>query len=249
MIEQVGGFFVETDPGPVWSREMLMRTAVMNEEQIPVSLDADRFHAVSYKQLLWHLHALVDNSLNLRTIASFFEFGCGSARLIRHMRSIEGLRLMGSDAIPDSIEWCTENVPGIRFEVNTYDPPLTFAKDDSFDVLIAHSVFTHIPLATQDRMDRRAQSRPATRRIRIVHSARAHARRNDARRTQAPPACRDRLTRAHWFGPEASTSTKVTNTWDVFQTRAETIEAFRKRFIIRDYRHGGQDLLILQKPS
>ena len=49
--------------------------------------------------------------------------------------------------------------------------------------------------------------------------------------------------------PEASTSTKVTNTWDVFQTRAETIEAFRKRFIIRDYRHGGQDLLILQKPS
>ena len=149
MTEQAGGFFVEADPGPVGQRDLLMRTAVMTEEQIPGALDADRFHAVSYKQLLYHLRGLVENGLNLRTIASFFEFGCGSARLIRHMRGLEGVRLTGSDVIADSLEWCRANVPGITYEENGFDPPLTFAEDETYDVVLAHSVFTHIPLATQ----------------------------------------------------------------------------------------------------
>jgi hypothetical protein len=38
------------------------------------------------------------NGADATTMRSVLEFGCGSARVLRHFRYIEGLRLAGTDA-------------------------------------------------------------------------------------------------------------------------------------------------------
>jgi SAM-dependent methyltransferase len=42
-----------------------------------------------------------------------------------------------------AVDWCRENLAFARFEVNRLEPPLTFA-DESFDLVYALSVFTHL---------------------------------------------------------------------------------------------------------
>ena len=42
-----------------------------------------------------------------------------------------------------AVEWCRANLPFARFEINRLDPPLEF-EDESFDLVYALSVFTHL---------------------------------------------------------------------------------------------------------
>ena len=53
-------------------------------------------------------------------------------------------------SIPEMVEWCQANLTGIDFYHNELSPPLDFAEDNSFDLMLASSVFTHIPLETQE---------------------------------------------------------------------------------------------------
>jgi hypothetical protein len=55
---------------------------------------------------------------------------------------------IGADANPKPIEWNRRNLPGITFQLNKLEPPLSFA-DASFDLICALSVFTHIRLGLQ----------------------------------------------------------------------------------------------------
>jgi len=74
------------------------------------------------------------------------EWGCGPARIIRHLPELLADRLdvvVGADFNPKTIAWCTHNLPGIRFERNGLEPPLPFP-DRSFDFIYAISVFTHL---------------------------------------------------------------------------------------------------------
>src|SRR3546814_3783335 len=87
-------------------------------------------------------------SLALRSLRLVLEFGCGTGRVIRHFRNSDGVRLAWTDANPRPIAWDRENLPGIDFFHNELTPPLAFA-DESFDLVYALSVFTHIPLELQ----------------------------------------------------------------------------------------------------
>ena len=73
------------------------------------------------------------------------EWGCGPARVLRHMPTHfpSPHRLHGSDLNPDSVRWAEEHVPGVAFHRNGLAPPMDFA-DESFDVVYALSVFTHL---------------------------------------------------------------------------------------------------------
>ncbi len=196
------------------------------------------------------LQILEHFSINPRTIGSIFELGCGTARLLRHFRCIDGVRLVGSDVNPEMIEWCKANLPEIEFYHNELTPPLSFAEDNSFDFMLASSVFTHIPLDTQELWLAEMQRilRPGGIFICSV-LGQNHAslllgteEMNKLREKGSYTLTSD--------DSQATYSTRVGGSaWDVFQTRAEVIRVFGSFFQIVDYIPGGQDFLVLRKPD
>ena len=71
------------------------------------------------------------------------DFGCGAGRTLRHFSSEAGAaELWGCDIDAASIEWLNANLP-VRGFVNRERPPLEL-EDDSFDLVYAMSVFSHI---------------------------------------------------------------------------------------------------------
>jgi SAM-dependent methyltransferase len=77
------------------------------------------------------------------------DFGCGSGRTLRHLRSTSW-ELFGCDIDRDAIRWCRDNLPFATFAVNEVDPPLPY--DEAwFDAVYAVSVFTHFPPDQQPR--------------------------------------------------------------------------------------------------
>jgi SAM-dependent methyltransferase len=79
------------------------------------------------------------------------EWGCGPARVIRHLpRALgPGPEVHGSDYNEASIEWCRAYIPDVAFVQNELQPtpPLPF-EDGYFDFLYSISVFTHLAEGT-----------------------------------------------------------------------------------------------------
>ncbi|MCC6125791.1 MAG: class I SAM-dependent methyltransferase [Pirellulales bacterium] len=74
------------------------------------------------------------------------EWGCGPARVIRHLQRIEGfgkIDLVGADYNEQTIDWCEKNIDFVRFVKNGLEPPLPLGSD-CFDCVYAISVFTHL---------------------------------------------------------------------------------------------------------
>jgi SAM-dependent methyltransferase len=70
------------------------------------------------------------------------DFGCGCGRVTRWFAEHDG-SVAGSDLSAAAIAWCRDNLPFGRFEENGLAPPLAF-EDESFDLVYALSVFTHL---------------------------------------------------------------------------------------------------------
>ena len=68
--------------------------------------------------------------------------------MIRHWPSRTEARLHGSDYNPHMIGWCREHLTFADFEVNGLEPSLPYP-DDSFDLVYALSVFTHLDAELQ----------------------------------------------------------------------------------------------------
>ena len=79
------------------------------------------------------------NSINL------LDWGCGPARIIRHMPDILGPdnQYFGIDYNPTTIKWCKANIPGITFSQNEVNPPLDF-QNDYFTLIYGISILTHL---------------------------------------------------------------------------------------------------------
>jgi SAM-dependent methyltransferase len=78
----------------------------------------------------------------LEEIGAVLDFGCGCGRVTRYWDDFAGT-VSGSDVSGRAVEWCRSNLPFARFEVNRLEPPLAF-EDESFDLVYALSVFTHL---------------------------------------------------------------------------------------------------------
>jgi SAM-dependent methyltransferase len=80
-------------------------------------------------------------------IESVLDFGCGCGRVTRYWSDFPGA-VTGSDVSARAIDWCRTNQPFARFEQNALAPPLVF-EDESFDLVYALSVFTHLTAELQ----------------------------------------------------------------------------------------------------
>ena len=76
-------------------------------------------------------------------LRAILDFGCGCGRVLRHWADLSA-DVHGCDYNPVLIEWCRRQLPFAQFETNDLEPPLPYATD-SFDLIYALSVFTHLP--------------------------------------------------------------------------------------------------------
>ncbi|HTF27965.1 MAG TPA: class I SAM-dependent methyltransferase [Flavitalea sp.] len=76
---------------------------------------------------------------------SVYEWGCGPARVIRHLPDLlrKNAMVFGSDYNKETIAWCSEKIKNVSFSVNNLNPPLLY-KDNKFDFIYCISVFTHL---------------------------------------------------------------------------------------------------------
>jgi SAM-dependent methyltransferase len=238
------------ESGPVPPKELVAKTAALDEQEVEKQSNQDVYFETGYYSVLRLLKILEHFSLNLRTIGSVFELGCGTARLLRHFRCIDGIRLVGSDVNPEMIKWCQNNLSDMEFYHNELTPPLSFAADNSFDLMLASSVFTHIPLDYQELWLTEMQRilRPGGIFICSV-LGQNHASLILDSQDLTELKKKGSLTLSS-DNSKATLSTRIGGSgWDVFQTRAEVIRVFGSFFQILDYIPGGQDFLVLRKPN
>jgi SAM-dependent methyltransferase len=93
--------------------------------------------------------ALQRNGIDLRSLRSLLDFGCGSGRVLRHWKSLENTSIHGTDQHPLLVEECRRTLPFVIVTSNGPKPPLGYP-DNSFDLVYALSVFTHLNERQQD---------------------------------------------------------------------------------------------------
>jgi SAM-dependent methyltransferase len=94
--------------------------------------------------------ALASVGRSLEDFERIYDFGCGCGRIILHLiGQMPPTRITGTDSDSDAVAWLKTKLPTARIENNGALPPLPF-DDNSFDLIIGWSVFTHLPESYQD---------------------------------------------------------------------------------------------------
>ena len=160
-----------TDGVPLPPRRMMVRVAG--------TADADWFlrgGRAGYDAIAAHV--------DMQQARDVLDFGCGCGRVTRYFKDHLG-GVAGSDVNRDAVEWCRDNLTFARFERNGLAPPLAFA-EDSFDLVYALSVFTHLTadlqLAWRDEL--RRVLRPGGRLLITTHGRSYVPRLDDAERVR-----------------------------------------------------------------
>lgn len=132
---------------------------VVNGIEFPVFPASDvqvRFVGSSYKHALEEASEFYqfleqtaeEHDRKINRNSKILDFGCGWGRFIRFfMRDVAPQGIFGADVMPLAARICKETgLPG-QFDLLEKDGRLPYA-DASFDILMAYSVFTHLPEAT-----------------------------------------------------------------------------------------------------
>ena len=163
-----------TDGLPLPPARLIMRVA--GTPDVAWFLESGRLAADSIRT------ALAGADTRIEDARAILDFGCGCGRVVRNWRGVSGT-VAGSDLSGEAIEWCRDNLGFARFETNALAPPLAF-ENESFDVVYALSVFTHLPEAMQlDWIDELARvTEPGAHVILTTHGERYRERLDDDER-------------------------------------------------------------------
>lgn len=71
------------------------------------------------------------------------DWGCGSGRMLRYFSDEALSKITGIDIDPEAIEWCRRAFPSAEFIAIGTEPP-TPLESESFDLIYANSVLTHL---------------------------------------------------------------------------------------------------------
>lgn len=227
--------------------------ALMHDGDIREKRQRNIYFGSGYAMAHTILSIIEDHGADLTKLRRVLDFGCGSGRVIRHFRNIDGLDLYGTDANPNPVQWDRENLPGVDFRNNQLEPPLEY-QDGQFDLIYALSVFTHIPFRWQkpwlDELYR--VMAPGGYLYCTVTGANYMSQLTQEQREIVENGGRIELDGS---SDNASYSTKVLKSWDVFQSLEEVRQIFSEKFELLYYtdygqlESAGQEALILRKPS
>lgn len=94
--------------------------------------------------------ALAAIGRGLHDFERLLDFGCGPGRALGLMSALAGsVELHGVDIDSDAIDWAAQHLPFASWHVGPHEPPLAFP-DGHFDLVVNHSVFTHLDERMQD---------------------------------------------------------------------------------------------------
>ena len=118
---------------------------------IPMPVDREGYSPIEHSDRYWatgHGDLLnVKEALNLYyddAAEQLFDFGCSTGRFLRHVHCFSELEPHGCDFAPANVEWANRYLPEeIKIIVNTAQPVLPY-EDETFCIVTAFSVFTHI---------------------------------------------------------------------------------------------------------
>ena len=211
----------------------------------PDKRDPHVFVASGLEDLAHALEALLEAGLVLPALPDVLDFGCGAGRLLRHVRPWAG-RAGAVDRHGDALAWIAATLPHVDTERTAGDPPLRRWPDRSFDLVVANSVFTHIPLQRQS-----GWLYELARLLRPGGAALVTVLATEHRDHLLDDQARQALERdgAFELGPEVDPATgEVTALAAVFQTPAACLEAFGQAFEVRHRRAmpGHQDVLVMR---
>jgi SAM-dependent methyltransferase len=101
-------------------------------------------------EFYWGFGRLIAEFLAPRMLARsrtgrVLEWGCGPARIVRHLPEVlgPGWEVHGCDTNGQSIRWGAAHLPTVHFTQTGHSPPLPFPSGE-FDCVYAVSVFTHL---------------------------------------------------------------------------------------------------------
>jgi 2-polyprenyl-3-methyl-5-hydroxy-6-metoxy-1,4-benzoquinol methylase len=120
------------------------RASAERDEFVP-----SRFHFGGYTDM-----CQIERAIRLHANRDFdgihrvLDWGCGCGRLTYHLGSLPGILASGIDMDFVNIKWASQNIRTADFSTAALDPPLPF-EDETFDLIIGLSVFTHLTEADQ----------------------------------------------------------------------------------------------------
>jgi len=123
---------------PMW-----LRYRIQGTPDIDTYIKAGKLSRESIERVL------APRGQSLSDFSRILDFGCGCGRTLRWFRDLAGrVELHGTDIDSEAIAWCRPHYEYVKFQLNPPLPPLAYA-DDTFDLIYALSVFTHLTEANQ----------------------------------------------------------------------------------------------------
>ena len=106
-------------------------------------LNYKKYYTDSIESAIWLTNHLKKH-IELKNIR-ILDWGCGPGRIIRHLPGAigNGCEYFGTDYNKKSIEWCSQNLSNIKFNLNTLVAQLPYP-DNYFGVIYGISIFTHL---------------------------------------------------------------------------------------------------------
>jgi glycosyltransferase involved in cell wall biosynthesis/SAM-dependent methyltransferase len=199
----------------------------------------------------------------LSSYSPILDFGCGCGRLARLFKGHPG-EVHGCDIDPRHVQWVRGHLPFVTAVATQPNQPLPYA-DDSFELVIAISVFTHLTEASQDLMlaELRRIARPGGTLLLTTHGERALQRAREEERIYRMIAVDDaRFARAqedfaanrHAFVPQEGHLTSATFQYGItFLSSPYVHSHWGHDLHVQDIVSGGlhdfQDIVVLRKPG
>jgi cyclopropane fatty-acyl-phospholipid synthase-like methyltransferase len=89
------------------------------------------------------LELLQSNGVETDSLNNILDFGCGCGRVTHNFAKLIGKTVNGTDYNQSLVAWLSNNIPDGKVYLNDLAPP-TIHDSNSFDLIYAISIFTHL---------------------------------------------------------------------------------------------------------